>query len=102
MRFAYADPPYLGQSHRYPEHREAHIWDDIETHHRLLEALPVWFPDGWAFSLSSPSLRAILPAAPKNVRVMAWVKPFGAFKPNVNPAYVWEPVLVWGGPEAWA
>jgi len=25
---------------------------------------------------------------------MAWVKPFAVFKPNVNPAYAWEPVLV--------
>lgn len=28
---------------------------------------------------------------------MAWVKPFCAFKPNVNPAYAWEPVIVHGG-----
>lgn len=31
------------------------------------------------------------------MRVMAWVKPFAAFKVNVNPAYAWEPVIVWGG-----
>ena len=30
-------------------------------------------------------------------RSMAWVKPFAAFKPNVNPAYAWEPVIVRGG-----
>ena len=97
MRFAYADPPYLGQSKRYREHLEAAMWDSIESHHALLRALPDWFPDGWAFSLSSPSLRDILPAAPDDVRVMAWVKPFAVFKPNVNPGYTWEPVLVWGG-----
>jgi len=28
---------------------------------------------------------------------MAWVKPFASFKPNVNPAYAWEPVIVRGG-----
>jgi hypothetical protein len=27
-------------------------------------------------------------------RVMAWVKPFAAFKKNVSVAYAWEPVLV--------
>ena len=32
-----------------------------------------------------------------DVRIMAWVKPFVSFKPNVNPAYAWEPVLVHGG-----
>lgn len=97
MRFAYADPPYLGQSRRYPEHNEAHSWDNVESHHALLRALPDWFPDGWAFSLSSTSLRNILPAAPADVRIMAWVKPFAIFKPNVNPGYTWEPVLVSGG-----
>lgn len=28
---------------------------------------------------------------------MAWVKPFAAFKKNVNPARAWEAVLMWGG-----
>ena len=34
---------------------------------------------------------------PDDVRVMAWVKPFCSFKPGVNPAYAWEPVIVRGG-----
>lgn len=34
---------------------------------------------------------------PDDVRVMAWVKPFAIFKPNVNPGYCWEPVIVRGG-----
>jgi hypothetical protein len=29
--------------------------------------------------------------------VAAWVKPFAVFKPNVNPAYAWEPVIWRGG-----
>lgn len=49
--------------------------------------------DGWALSASSPSLRYLLPLCPENVRVAAWVKPFCSFKPNVNPAFAWEPVL---------
>ena len=28
---------------------------------------------------------------------MAWVKPFAIFKPNVNPADAWEPIIVRGG-----
>lgn len=47
-------------------------------------------------SLHTPSLRAILPLCPEDVRVMAWVKPFASFKPGVNPAYAWEPVIVRG------
>jgi len=45
-------------------------------------------------SLHSPSLKAILPLCPDDVRVMAWVKPMCSFKPNVAPAYAWEPVIV--------
>ena len=30
---------------------------------------------------------------PNDCRVAAWVKPFAAFKANVNPAYAWEPVI---------
>ena len=51
--------------------------------------------DGWALSTSSTGLHLVLPLAPKGTRVMAWVKPFAAFKRNVSPAYAWEPVLVW-------
>ena len=27
----------------------------------------------------------------------SWVKPFAAFRPNVTPAYAWEPVIFRGG-----
>jgi hypothetical protein len=36
----------------------------------------------------------VLPLCPPIARVMAWVKPFAAFKRNVSVAYAWEPVLV--------
>jgi hypothetical protein len=94
MRFAYADPPYLGQSHLY-DHPEAHIWDTPEAHGELMADLDYY--DGWALSASSPSLRSILPLAPEGVRVAAWVKPFAVFKPNVNPGYAWEPVIFKSG-----
>lgn len=98
MRFAYADPPYLGCGRLYIKHHdEAMVWDDPEEHRRLIERLADEYPDGWAMSLSSPSLKVILPMCPDDVRVMAWVKPFASFKPNVNPAYAWEPVIVRGG-----
>jgi len=90
VRVAYADPPYIGCAHFYPENEEV-------DHAQLIARLCDEFPDGWALSLHSPSLRIILPMCPDDVRVMAWVKPFAAFKPNVNPAYAWEPVIVRGG-----
>lgn len=84
-RFAYADPPYIGQAKRHYQREEV-------DHEALIQQLESY--DGWALSCSSPSLRIILPMTKPTVRVMAWVKPFAIFKPGVNPAYAWEPILV--------
>lgn len=103
MRFCYADPPYLGTSsfgaaHHYGAlHEAAADYDRPEAHAALVARLADEFPDGWALSLHSPSLRTILPMCPEGVRVMPWVKPFASFKPGVPIAYAWEPVIVWGG-----
>lgn len=98
MRFAYADPPYLGCGKLYADrHAEAMIWDDPEEHRRLVSRLCDEYPDGWAMSLHEPSLRTILGFCPEDVRVAAWVKPFAAFKANVTRAYTWEPVIFRGG-----
>lgn len=99
MKFAYADPPYLGcGKKRYGEHHpDAADYDDPETHRQLIRMLVDTYQDGWALSLSSPSLKTILPMCPDDCRVMAWVKPFCAFKKNVTIAYAWEPVIVRGG-----
>lgn len=96
MRFAYADPPYLGWA-KYYDHPETEVYNTIEGHQALIERLCGEFPDGWAMSLHSPALRTILPLCPDDVRVMAWVKPFASFKPNVRVAYAWEPIIVRGG-----
>ena len=90
MKFAYADPPYIGQARK-------HYASEEVDHAALIERLIGEFPDGWALSLSSPTLKQVLALCPDDVRVMAWVKPFASFKPNVNPAYAWEPVIVRGG-----
>ena len=99
MRFAYADPPYLGQGvkHYGDRHENAADCDTVEWHAQLVRRLCAEYPDGWAMSLSAPSLHEILPLCPKDCRVMAWVKPFAAFKPGVGVAYAWEPVIVRGG-----
>ena len=98
---AYADPPYLGQARHYVKHHpEAAIWNDPETHRRLVERLCWEYPDGWALSCSSPSLRTLLPMCPSEVRIGAWVKPFHVFKKGVRPAYAWEPVIFTGGRNA--
>jgi hypothetical protein len=96
MRFAYADPPYLGCASYYGHlHPEAADYDRIETHRQLIADLGRF--DGWALSLHTPSLKHLLPLCPATARVMAWVKPFASFKPSVRVAYAWEPVIVHGG-----
>ena len=98
MRFAYADPPYLGCCRLYDHHHpDGRCWDDVETHAALIERLSAGFPDGWALSATSVSLRTILPLCPADVRVASWVKPFCAFKRGVRPAYAWEPIIFRGG-----
>jgi hypothetical protein len=84
MRIAYADPPYIGQAKKHYNSEEV-------DHVTLIQSLQEY--DGWALSLSSPTLKQVLNLCPNNVRVGAWVKPFCSFKPNVNPAYAWEPVI---------
>ncbi len=98
MRFAYADPPYLGMAKLYADrHPEAMIWDDPGTHRALIERLCDEYADGWALSLHVPSLRTILPMCPEDIRVAIWVKPFASFKPGVTRAWTWEPVIFFGG-----
>jgi hypothetical protein len=92
LRFAYADPPYLGQA------RKHYGSGAREVNHRvLIGTLSDLYPDGWVLSCSSPSLRDLLPLCPPDVRVLAWVKPFHCYKKGVSPAYAWEPVIFRGG-----
>jgi hypothetical protein len=96
VRVAYADPPYLGMAAVY-DHPESAVYDTIDGHRDLIARLCREYPDGWAMSLHTPSLRHILPLCPEDCRVGSWVKPFASFKPGVNPAYAWEPVIWRGG-----
>lgn len=87
---AYADPPYPGQAKK--------LYGCEEVDHRALIArLHSEYREGWVLSTSSPALPEVLSYCPNGVRVGAWVKPFAIFKPNVNPAYAWEPVIYFGG-----
>ncbi len=98
MKFAFADPPYLGCGALYAAHHpEARVWDDPATHQSLIDRLCAEYPEGWVMCLSSPSLRTILPMCPDDCRVGSWVKPFAVFKANVTTAYAWEPVIWRGG-----
>ena len=97
MKFAYADPPYLGLAAKFygDMHPDAADYDQLEKHRELIARLCAEF-DGWAMSLHSPSLREILPMCPPDVRVAAWTKPFASYKKGVNPGYAWEPLIFRG------
>lgn len=102
MKFAYADPPYLGCCGLYGHDHgtDGGCWDEPDTHERLLVRLWTDFPDGWALSCSSSSLIAMSMLVNRTSilgdlrpRVGAWVKPFCAFKRGVRPCFAWEPVI---------
>jgi len=77
-------------AHFYPEKQEV-------DHADLIRQLEVY--DGWALSTASTTLQYVIALCPQDVRIAAWVKPFCSFKPGVNPAYAWEP-LIWKSPRA--
>ena len=96
--FAYADPPYPGQSAKhYSDHPDyAGEVDSAQMLDRLVKF------DGWALSTHVAGLyefqalldrdHGMLPN--RDYRVCAWTKPFAALKRNVKVAYAWEPLLV--------
>lgn len=93
LRFAYADPPYVGCSHLY-DHPNADRWDDPFEHVALMRQMNDDYAGGWALSLNVPSLLHLWPAAEAmDARLGSWVKPFAAYKRNVRVAYTWEPVI---------
>lgn len=101
MRFAYADPPYLGRAEYYlAHHDDAMIWDDPETHRALINRLQAEYPDGWAMSLSEKSLRVILPMCPPQARTAAWISERARYAGKVMAVRRhFEPVIFRGGRE---
>lgn len=97
MKFAYADPPYYGCGKLYKEHPEWEDCNNLDWHRALIEKLERLYPDGYALSCTSGNLFDLCPLFTKRPRIACWQKPFAIFKPNVNPAYTWEPVIFCGG-----
>lgn len=95
MKIGYADPPYWTPFSKrlYADDERGNEVD----HPALIRELELNFPDGWALSASSSSLRVLLPLCPDDCRVAAWVKTFAIYRPGVNPGYCWEPVIFRGG-----
>lgn len=89
-RFAYADPPYIGQAKKhYGKH--ADFGGEVD-HAELIERMCDEF-DGWALSLSMKSLPQIARLCPLDVVTLAWFKPI-APPLGDHRRYNWEPVLL--------
>ena len=84
MRLAYADPPYPGKAHLYPENTEV---DHADLIARLCEY------DGWALSTDERNLRYVIGLCPERVRVLAWCRK-NAPPMLPQPWASWEPVLL--------
>lgn len=93
MKIGYLDPPYPGCAHLYRDHEDY----GGEVDHAALIAAAERDYDGWVLHTSATTgLAVVMPLVRgiEGVRVMAWLKPFSAFKRNVSVAYSWEPVIV--------
>lgn len=89
-RIAYADPPYPGCARLYKGHADY----AGEVDHVALVARLIADYDGFVLHTASTTLADVLPLVPRECRLMAWVKPFAAFKRNVSVAYAGEPVII--------
>lgn len=90
MKFAYADPPYIGQARK---HYGNHVDYAGEVDHRALIYRLCDEFDGWALSLSMKSLPVIVRFCPEDVVTLAWFKPI-APPLGDHRRYNWEPVLL--------
>jgi hypothetical protein len=111
LKFAIADPPYLGRAERWygetgcgiarghgraDQHPEAHIWDDPQSHIDLVHRLNRDY-HGWAIAMSVNSLSVYLSAVETDsrngIRVCVWHKP-SAVTSGSRITNHWEPVLI--------
>jgi hypothetical protein len=93
-RFAYADPPYPGQSWRvYGKHRD---YAGEVDHAELVARLVDEYPDGWALSTSAAALRDVWALCPDDVWLATWHR---GERPGRShfPLNAYECVLVRGG-----
>lgn len=90
LRFAYADPPYIGKASIYRGHPD---YAGEVDHDELLSLLTSY--DGWALSCSAdslPTICALAVARSLRVRVAAWTR---GSRPHATARVLsaWEPVV---------
>jgi hypothetical protein len=90
LRFAYADPPYLGQSKRH--YRDHPDYAGEVDHRELIDRLENEY-DGWALSASMKSLPTVAKLVPNDILTLSWIKPI-APPLGDHRHYSWEPVFL--------
>lgn len=90
MKFAYADPPYIGQAKKHYG-RHADFAGEV-NHAELIQRMEQDY-SGWALSLSMKSLPYVLRLCPEDVLTLAWFKPI-APPLGDHRRYNWEPVIL--------
>jgi hypothetical protein len=111
MKFAIADPPYLGSAYRWygingrakgkglgraDQHPEAQLWDKPEKHIELAKKLLNNY-DGFAIALTSHSLSTYLSVIQtereNGIRILVWIKP-ASLPSGSRITQSYEPVIV--------
>jgi hypothetical protein len=91
MRFAYGDPPYIGQAKKhYKDHPD---YAGEVDHAELIERMERDY-DGWALSCTMKSLPILMRMVPEDVLTLAWCKPNTAPPMGDHRHYSWEPVIL--------
>lgn len=114
MKFAIADPPYLGRAERWygaagrghfkdegtraDVHDDASEWDDPARHALLVGELILGY-DGWAIAMTSAlaSIRVYAEAAPPGAFFGSWART-NAMPDGSRITKAWEPVLFYVPP----
>ena len=116
MKFAIADPPYLGRAkiwygqkmrksqkgikfggtskvnYKPADFNEnAEIWDNIKTHKNLIEKLENEY-DGFALCMAHDNLQKLLPFCKPNIKIMIWHKWSIPSRSRIQNRF--EPVLI--------
>lgn len=90
MKFAYADPPYIGNAHRH--YRNHPDYAGEVDHVELIDRLEAEY-DGWALSATMKSLPQIMKLCADDLLTLAWVNP-SAVPMGDHRHYSWEPVIL--------
>jgi len=83
----------INQTFKADRHKDAHLWDNPETHKQMVLQLCQDY-DGWAIAMLPTNLRHYLHWVPERTRICVWHDP-RVMPTGSHPRRRWEPVLVY-------